>query len=52
MTPKEIVKECTDNGTHLNSCDDDGFCNHCGHQFDTPQYIKNGLDVDTLNILE
>ena len=25
MTPKEIVKECTDNGTHLNSCDDDGF---------------------------
>jgi hypothetical protein len=32
MTPKEIVTECTENGTHLISCDNDGFCNECGYQ--------------------
>ena len=30
--PEEEIKECTSNGTHLKSCDDDGFCNECGHQ--------------------
>jgi len=26
------VKECVDRGDHLVSCDDDGYCNACGHQ--------------------
>jgi len=32
MEAKEIVIECTENGTHLISVDDDGFCNVCGFQ--------------------
>lgn len=24
--------ECMESGQHLKSCDDDGFCNNCGHQ--------------------
>lgn len=24
--------ECRESGQHLTSCDDDGFCNSCGHQ--------------------
>lgn len=26
------VQECIEAGEHLTSCDDDGFCNACGHQ--------------------
>ena len=29
---KTELEECIENGTHLVSCDDDGFCNECGHQ--------------------
>lgn len=29
---KQSVIHCTENGTHLMSCDDDGFCNECGYQ--------------------
>lgn len=25
-------QECITSGMHLTDCDDDGFCNHCGHQ--------------------
>lgn len=28
----EAVQECKKSGQHLMSCDDDGFCNECGHQ--------------------
>jgi hypothetical protein len=28
----EEVKDCIKEGVHLRSCDDDGFCNNCGHQ--------------------
>jgi len=26
------VGECKSSGSHLTSCDDDGFCNYCGEQ--------------------
>lgn len=26
------VRECMSAGTHLTDCDDDGYCNFCGHQ--------------------
>lgn len=26
------VSECIKNELHLTDCDNDGFCNHCGHQ--------------------
>lgn len=26
------IEECIANGTHLTDCDDDGYCNFCGHQ--------------------
>lgn len=26
------LTECIESGLHLIDCDDDGFCNHCGHQ--------------------
>lgn len=26
------IKECIKTGLHLINCDDDGFCNQCGHQ--------------------
>lgn len=29
---EQKVIECLRNRTHLTSCDDDGFCNVCGHQ--------------------
>lgn len=25
-------EECVEMGLHLTSCDDDGYCNHCGEQ--------------------
>ena len=28
----KTVKQCIANGDHLRQCDDDGFCNYCGHQ--------------------
>ena len=28
----EDPEECLEAGDHLKSCDDDGFCNNCGHQ--------------------
>ena len=28
----EEIQACIDAGTHLQSCDDDGFCNECGNQ--------------------
>jgi hypothetical protein len=28
----ENLKDCIKSGLHLSSCDDDGFCNHCGYQ--------------------
>lgn len=27
-----VVVTCITNNTHLTSCDDDGYCNACGHQ--------------------
>lgn len=27
-----VVRDCMNSGDHLESCDDDGFCNNCGHQ--------------------
>jgi len=32
---EEVIK-CTNKGLHLTSCDNDGFCNHCGHQGEVP----------------
>lgn len=29
------VDECIAEGIHLTSCDDDGYCNHCGEQTPT-----------------
>lgn len=26
-------EECKTWGDHLTDCDDDGYCNHCGHQY-------------------
>ena len=28
----ESIHQCIAAGTHLQSCDDDGYCNVCGHQ--------------------
>lgn len=28
----DSVAECMDSGRHLESCDDDGYCNFCGEQ--------------------
>ena len=28
----EDPEECLESGDHLKSCDEDGFCNYCGHQ--------------------
>lgn len=28
----DSVEECIEAGCHLDDCDDDGYCNHCGHQ--------------------
>jgi len=28
------IRSCIANGKHLTSCDDDGYCNHCGYQED------------------
>jgi hypothetical protein len=28
----DTVEECKAAGVHLDSCDDDGYCNHCGEQ--------------------
>ena len=28
----ENLEDCIKNALHLTDCDDDGFCNHCGHQ--------------------
>ena len=40
--------ECTKNKLHLTSCDDDGFCNHCGNQEVLPYAIStsDGHDED------
>lgn len=32
ITPDEEKSACMEAGTHLQSCDDDGFCNECGNQ--------------------
>jgi len=37
---KTELEECIENGTHLVSCDDDGFCNECGHQ-ESGDYMCN-----------
>ena len=29
---EDDLQDCIIAGTHLKSCDDDGFCNECGHQ--------------------
>ena len=26
------IEECKEQGTHLTSCDEDGYCNFCGEQ--------------------
>jgi hypothetical protein len=28
----DTIEECKSAGVHLDSCDDDGYCNHCGEQ--------------------
>lgn len=32
ITKYDSLRQCIDSGDHLNDCDDDGYCNHCGHQ--------------------
>lgn len=39
------VQDCIAAGTHLNSCDDDGYCNACGYQ-DSP-YDDHAEDPET-----
>lgn len=31
-TPTKSLSECVADGTHLQECDDDGYCMECGEQ--------------------
>ena len=36
------IEQCTQDGLHLTSCDDDGYCNYCGEQ-DAPIMDRQDL---------
>lgn len=38
------LTECYLSCEHLQDCDDDGFCNHCGHQLAYPPYALSTSD--------
>lgn len=43
------LKNCIENGTHLRNCDDDGFCNFCGHQ-DQPLFKQKEDHIESITI--
>lgn len=49
--------DCAKSGLHLTDCDNDGFCNNCGHQ-ETPFYYeihvtgKNGFSTTVISDVE
>lgn len=42
------VRECLDRKIHLTWCDDDGYCNYCGHQ-ETRDELLEDDDPDDID---
>lgn len=51
------LQDCIKSGQHLNSCDNDGFCNNCGHQenmffYEIHVVGKNGFSTSIITEFE
>tara|TARA_R110000868_G_scaffold210568_1_gene460639 strand:- start:377 stop:583 length:207 start_codon:yes stop_codon:yes gene_type:complete len=42
------LKECISDGVHLTDCDNDGFCNHCGHQDSIRDLLEKQIVEDAI----
>lgn len=47
MSNHSNIEQCTMFGTHLMSCDANGYCNNCGHQ---ERIVNNMLQLSTVHV--
>ncbi|RKZ95271.1 MAG: hypothetical protein DRQ40_04050 [Gammaproteobacteria bacterium] len=45
-TDQVSVDQCVQDGTHLTSCDADGYCNYCGEQEGVCESRQSGAEMD------
>lgn len=49
MSPYDDLDDCIASGQHLQDCDDDGYCNNCGHQ-DSPDHDDGPVVTGTVTL--